>query len=355
MKEYFDLYDESLYLWFSGLWDNGIGAFYYSNSARDTEWYLPDIESTVQIMRAFASLGLIPNGKMSENIPAWLRDRLVSFTRGLQEKDDGYFYMPQWGKEEITTSRRGRDLYWCVGFLEELGAEPLYPTSISSGTKKATSLPEHLSSADAFRSYLSGLDIKKMSYHYGNLLQSQAWQIKAAGDEFVDILIAWLDENHIVAVGDGEKSNSNSVAFIQLFILNNNQLGTINYKLLESNEKDSTFNSFCKVYYENGYIGVIGTTSGIMTIEDDSFWGNIFNLETEEYYVCGTVSIFSTSLQFVSGHKYFSMQSDKGKLSMFANATSLGNGTYICVGVSNYKDDSDLKNGYIQYNVDLFK
>ncbi len=195
LKEYFDLYNENLYLWFSGLWDNGIGAFYYSNSARDTEWYLPDIESTVQIMRALVSVGLIPNGKMSENIPYWLRDRLVSFTRGLQDKDDGYFYMSQWGKEEITTSRRGRDLFWAVGFLEELGGAPLYPTPISTGNKNAPALPEHLRTPEAFSAYLSGLDIGRMSYHYGNLLQSQAWQIKAAGEEFVDMLISWLDDS----------------------------------------------------------------------------------------------------------------------------------------------------------------
>lgn len=226
LKEYFDLYDESLYLWFSGLWDNGIGAFYYSNSARDTEWYLPDIESTVQIMRALVSVGLIPEGKMGENIPEWLRDRLMSFTRGLQEKDDGYFYMPQWGKEEITTSRRGRDLFWAVGFLEELGSVPLYPTPISTGNKNAPALPEHLRTTEAFSAYLSGLDIGHMSYHYGNLLQSQAWQIKAAGEEFVDILISWLDKSQNSENGLWQKEISyDSVNGLMKIALVYSQLG----------------------------------------------------------------------------------------------------------------------------------
>ena len=49
------------------------------------------------------------------------------------------------------------------------------------------------------------------------------------------------------------------------------------------------------------------------------------------------------------------MQEGSGKLSVFKNALSLGNGTYICVGNSNYKTNGELANGYIQYNIELFK
>lgn len=92
-----------------------------------------------------------------------------------------------------------------------------------------------------------------------------------------------------------------------------------------------------------------------METKDDSFWENIFGISNQEFFVCGTVSVFSTSLQFISGHKYFSMQSGYGKLSRFSNSVSLGNGTYICVGVSNYKSGDELTSGYIQYGVKLFK
>ena len=162
--------------------------------------------------------------------------------------------------------------------------------------------------------------------------------------------VTWINESHIVAVGGGYKSNAQGVALIQSFILNNDTLETMNYKLVES-ETDTEINYFSNVYYENGYIGVIGTTSWTATADD--FWGSLFG--KKENYMGGTVSVFTTSLQFVSGKKYFNMQKDTGKLSVFQNALSLGNGTYVCVGKSNYKTNEDLSNGYIQYNIELFK
>lgn len=188
----------------------------------------------------------------------------------------------------------------------------------------------------------------------GNLDYDVASYSSIVGDsEFNDV--TWIDETHFVAVGSGSKSNSNSVAFIQSFLLIDDNLVSTNYKLFESNETSGTINLFSNVYYENGCIGVIGTTSGIVETKDDSFLGNILGASEQEFFVCGTVSMFSTSLQFISGHKYFSMQSGYGKLSMFSNSLSLGNGTYICVGVSNYKSGDKLTNGYIQYGVELFK
>ena len=58
LKQLYDMYDEGMYLWMAALWEPEIGAFYFSNSGRDTEGYLPDIESTVQAMRFLDSSGL---------------------------------------------------------------------------------------------------------------------------------------------------------------------------------------------------------------------------------------------------------------------------------------------------------
>ena len=40
LRELYNIYDERIYIWMAGLWDPEIGAFYYSNSARDTELYM---------------------------------------------------------------------------------------------------------------------------------------------------------------------------------------------------------------------------------------------------------------------------------------------------------------------------
>ena len=40
MRKLYDVFDEKIYIWLAGLWDRDIGAFYYSESARDTHLYL---------------------------------------------------------------------------------------------------------------------------------------------------------------------------------------------------------------------------------------------------------------------------------------------------------------------------
>ena len=50
----YNMFDERIYLWLADLWEPEFGAFYFSNSGRDTDGYLPDIESTVQALHISA-------------------------------------------------------------------------------------------------------------------------------------------------------------------------------------------------------------------------------------------------------------------------------------------------------------
>ena len=59
MKELQSLFTDGLPVWFANLWDDGIGGFYYSNSARDNEGFLPDIESTSQALGNLKGAGLV--------------------------------------------------------------------------------------------------------------------------------------------------------------------------------------------------------------------------------------------------------------------------------------------------------
>ena len=214
LSELYELYGDGLYLWFASLWEPEIGGFYYSRSARDTEGYLPDIESTAQAMNALSNLGIFEGrgGHYSKGgTPEFMRERLIAFASSLIDPEDGYAYHPQWGYN-ITTSRRGRDLGWTVGLLKNLGAVPPYETALDKlkhlrdkDTEKkedtAAVLPEHLRSPLAFREYLLQFEdpesryyLAKNSYGGGNLLQSQMAQITAAGEEYLDLLFATFEK-----------------------------------------------------------------------------------------------------------------------------------------------------------------
>ena len=207
LKEYMTLYDERLYLWAASLWDTDRGGFYYSTSARDTEGFLPDIESTVQMMRFIYNSGLYEGrGEYyGDSTPDFMKEKLVSFAQSLIDPEDGYVYHPQWGYN-IKVSRRGRDLGWTVSMLRQFEVEPKYKTALERLSEqgkceeKNTLLPEHLTSLEKFKEYLIQFEdpenkycIYKWSYGLGNHLSSQTMQIKAAGEEYANILFEWIE------------------------------------------------------------------------------------------------------------------------------------------------------------------
>ncbi len=111
--------------WFADLYDADIGGFYFSNSARNTDGFLPDIESTAQALGFFVSSGMTG----SHDFPDWFGEQIVRFAKGLQDPN-GYFYHPQWDREELenNTQRMGRDVGSAVQVLERFYALPTYDT-----------------------------------------------------------------------------------------------------------------------------------------------------------------------------------------------------------------------------------
>lgn len=196
LRDLYNIFDENYYIWLASLYDPVIGGFYFAQSGRDAKGFLPDIESTVQALHCTAAMGLTFGKPLKEAYSEKVKEKLVSFTKSLQDPENGYIYHPQWGRK-INVPRRGRDLNWAVSLMESLDAEFLYPTPLdkkADGSKSA-SLPDFLQSIDAFKEYLAAFDLKTRSYWVGNMLQSQTSQIKAAGDEFVRVLFDWLNEN----------------------------------------------------------------------------------------------------------------------------------------------------------------
>ena len=225
LKDLFGLYDEGLYLWLANLWCPDVGGFYYSNSGRDTEGFLPDIESTKQALAFITKSGMVSEYESANYSEALLRDypeiaeKVLNFAVGLQA-EDGYFYHPQW-KDSPSTSRISRDLNSARGIITELGGTANYPypedsfdssdedalvpmsaltgrlggSSVLSVSKViATSVPAYLLSLDKWAAYIDSLGIDKgNSYPGGNTLVSQKRMIKAAGQEYCDYLINYLN------------------------------------------------------------------------------------------------------------------------------------------------------------------
>ena len=124
-KEVYSMYTDMIPAWLAGLYDHKTGGFYYSNSARDNEPFLPDIESTNQALNLLMNSGMISS---FEQLPKAMRDKMAEFVCSRLDPDDGYIYHPQWGKD-IVDSRRGRDLNWTVGILKQFGVEPKCKTA----------------------------------------------------------------------------------------------------------------------------------------------------------------------------------------------------------------------------------
>ncbi len=209
LENYYSLYDEKLYILLADLWDQNVGGFYFSRSGRDTEAFLPDIESTVQALVLTEDSGLTVGENYIKAAPESMRTALSKFVHSLLDKDDGYFYHPQWGKN-ITMARRGRDLRWALELIQFLGEKTKYPTAVerlSSGESNDL-LPEHLRSIEKWKKFLEGLDLETNSYWSANLLQSQSVQIRAAGDEYVKTLFSHLRERQLSSNGLWEKQTN---------------------------------------------------------------------------------------------------------------------------------------------------
>ena len=201
IRKIYEMFDHRMLIWLAGLWDPEVGGFYYSNSARVHEGFLPDIESTNQaigfITRQCRLCQGEENGDMPiTRLPENIAKKICSWAYELQD-EDGYFYHPQWGKN-ISETRKGRDHMAAWRLIEPLGVECKYlrPTKRPKSGEKKTVLPEQFSSLEA---YAAWLDTKELdggkSYSFGHYINSTTGNLYIAGKEYVDLLVKWLNEH----------------------------------------------------------------------------------------------------------------------------------------------------------------
>ena len=221
----YTFYDEDVYMWLANLWDPDMGGFYYSNSARNTDGFLPDLESTAQALLFLTNSGMLSDfgNKYQKALPAEIASAILQFVLDRQSSEDGYFYHDQWG-QSINATRRGRDLSWATRIISAFGETPYWNTpngvagqygapgsgvsaaayagSIRTGSVVAASQvvvaakPSYLSSVEKFKQYLNDpqyFDWENNSYAAGNRLESELGQIQASGKAYTDALIEFLN------------------------------------------------------------------------------------------------------------------------------------------------------------------
>ena len=204
LRAQYALYDERFYLWLADLYNPGEydengnpkgGGFYYSNSARDTEGYLIDVESTAQTLTFLVSSGMMRGyeNDYMKAIPERMQREMVAFALSLQSPEDGYFYHPQWGTD-ITPGRLSRDMGNSVATLRRFGYKPYYntpggalgtlgnPSRLSAADKNAEASiwPERLRTLENWKAYIDSFEeeMATNSYTIGHNVAEQSAQIK---------------------------------------------------------------------------------------------------------------------------------------------------------------------------------
>ncbi len=229
------LYDFGLIEWIAGLYDPCIcvckgmgeevcqntkyceaegGGFYFSNSARDTVGFLPDLESTRQALDMISMSGMCwmyGNSYKTGALPAEMLEAIGRYTQVLQSPD-GYFRHPQWSGVEDKDMRLNRDLNWAITLLGAAKMSPYYttPTGVPGigapkassgslttnvGNSKASAVSKVISVAAAYPAVLKdeaswgafleelGQDFRKSSYGNGSRLGTYSAQVLARDKE----------------------------------------------------------------------------------------------------------------------------------------------------------------------------
>ncbi len=234
--------NDGIVSWIANLYDPEIGGFYYSNSGRNTEGFLPDVDSTYQaITFILNNSGMAKDyGYGNGDIPDWMKQQMVRFAKGLQDPETGFFYHPQWSRElvDANENRRGRDLDRAVYLLRMFGSSPTYDTPngykgdgiLADGTPVPVStsaltttiriptvaavskvvpvssayVPEHMRTKAAFQNYLATFELYNNSYRVGNHIGNQISQIQARENQLraesanwsiAEELISWYNRH----------------------------------------------------------------------------------------------------------------------------------------------------------------
>ncbi len=192
--------------WLANLYAPEVGGFYYSNSARNSFGYLPDLVSTSTALKLIGAMINGYDGTVAEFLGEEAVNTIVAFTKNLQY-ENGYFYHPQWEESAIdkNADRKEADAYAALEILELFGRAPTYdifdvkgegaaaPASSltmpfgASGVSAVSRvvsvsdiyIPPHYASAEAFETYLQGFGLLEDTKYACEMICSEISQYKA--------------------------------------------------------------------------------------------------------------------------------------------------------------------------------
>ena len=214
LKELYSVYETSLLEWLGNLFDSDIGGFYYSNSASESDGFFPDIESTGQAIGILESSGAIGSYK---DIPETVRTKIACFICSCEDPESGYFYNPQWSREDTDKkiSRRSRDSRWAVDIAEMCNFEVPYPTVFSKiENGYHGNLPDYLKDKKSFSDFLNSLNTKKELHKSIHTVFSQYDQIFKLG--YTDIAFDFIEGLRNSETNLFGNSNTNKIATMKI-------------------------------------------------------------------------------------------------------------------------------------------
>ena len=132
IRDLYTLYDDRLVDWTANLYDRGWGSFYASPVGKETEGFVPDVESTDQMLSFLEGSGMLDAHGRSckKGLPEWMIHEIIYYAKSLQDPN-GYFYHPHWSKTtaDEMISHKSRDLYRCISVLQGyFESSPVYDT-----------------------------------------------------------------------------------------------------------------------------------------------------------------------------------------------------------------------------------
>ena len=205
--------------WLGSLYDPVTGGWYISRSARETEGFGPDIESTFYALSLVGYTGMAEmfDGedymeKFTYAYPKDILDKVGKWLYELQD-EDGYFYVPQWPKKYIEENgkqiRITRDVGSAKRVLRALGITPKYSDSNSGGGESKSALLTQYESVENFREYLAGLDRELESATDAD----RAWKFYLWGSYFQSTVNLMNDEmkKMMVEFFNGHQNPKNGV------------------------------------------------------------------------------------------------------------------------------------------------
>lgn len=146
-----ECFGEKTFDWVINLYDPETCGFYFKKSAKDTEGFLPDRESTLKCLKILEAIGAVDTKNLGEVYDEEMLDRLLEFAKEGQDPETLYWYEEPWGKY-INVSKMQYETSAAnqlIGMIP--GGKPLYSADDIKDEETSVALAEDIPS----QSYLA--------------------------------------------------------------------------------------------------------------------------------------------------------------------------------------------------------